>query len=364
MNYNSPNMLYCAFDYDPSEIMKESGTDPINDNLNRIENDAKKYNAYEPFLKDQHFMCNYSGHQIVGKIYDKAMVEKYPMPLTNGTWEDLSDKSTDGVFTAVASGAQFDGEKIGNIVYISVNSESSQPSYIKVKIVGKLAPPNAVPTFNQSGSIVTADSMFGNLNGLVFLKSEELYNKINSISKYAIVTSGNFITGVSSETNEIEQEKYIDFLKNQFLVKSYDEIKLESDEKVGRELRHKMPVPSFLLLIVSFSLLSISVLFVNKNINDHAIYFLCGCSRKRSSAIVACGIVLLGAIGGIINIIYILCYNTLSALSVLNIGDVLFDGISILFTALYLFVTVGISVALALIIFRKSTPIEIYRRVE
>lgn len=364
VEYNSPNTFYCALDYDPGEIMESDKADPIDEKLTYIENNAGKYSAYQPFLKEQNFVAVYDGTQISCEIYDKEMVQRYPLALSEGSWEELKIESDDSVFTAVSSGAQFDGVKLGSVVSVGINKGGKALSDIKVKIVGKLAAPYSVPHFSVSGSIVTADYMFGNLDGLIFLKSDELINKINAQSSYAITTSGNFITTILPDATEKEQEEYITFLKNNFSVKSYDEIKLKSDEKVDREVRQRIPIPVFLLTIVSFALLSMSVLFVNKNIRDHAVYYMCGCSRKRSCAIVSGGVMFLGAVGGIINILFVSFYSKLSAQGILNLNNVLFDSVSILYTGLILLITVGTSVALGLIVFRKNTPIEIYRRVE
>ena len=80
-------------------------------------------------------------------------------------------------------------------------------------------------------------------------------------------------------------------------------------------------MPMFFLFVSSIALISISVLFVYKEIiKKNSIYYICGCSSKKIFFYMACGIGLISIIAGIINIAVFANMNRLTGEGILNLG--------------------------------------------
>lgn len=116
---------------------------------------------------------------------------------------------------------------------------------------------------------------------------------------------------------------------------------------------------------MTVALISISVLFVNKKLREHSIYYLCGCNRRKSYFIISCAIGLMGLLGGLLNILFIVNYDFLTSNGIINMSDgLIYDGQTVLFTLLYALAVSAVSVIISILVFRKSSPIEIYRKYE
>ena len=110
------------------------------------------------------------------------------------------------------------------------------------------------------------------------------------------------------------------------------------------------------------SLVSVSVIMVQKMLPAHSIYRLCGCSRGSSLRILLSGVGLIGIMGGIITTCYVIMYPTL-----LKYGVVLPEASIIntdLIPAVMGIVTLAIFAPILVIWVqtRRWSPLEEYRR--
>ena len=79
----------------------------------------------------------------------------------------------------------------------------------------------------------------------------------------------------------------------------------------------------------------------------------------------ACGIGLISIIAGIINIAVFANMNRLTGEGILNLGySYYFDYFSISFIIIYISVVLLISIGIPYLVYRKLSPIELYRRVQ
>ena len=133
---------------------------------------------------------------------------------------------------------------------------------------------------------------------------------------------------------------------------------------ITEQVKRRGVLPLFLLFIATMSLISMSVLMIYKKLETHSIYYLCGCSRRRSFLQMFAGICGIALTSGIINIAIILLYPFLYTRGILNLGNVIIDEVSIVYILLYLLVACLLSALLPYLAFRKSSPIDFYRRKE
>ena len=154
------------------------------------------------------------------------------------------------------------------------------------------------------------------------------------------------------------------FLKAQGIVATYDEILENTAPVVEEKLRRTLPTPVFFLVIVTIASVSVAVLFVHKKLSEYAIYYLCGCSRRKTYVYMLFGIGLITVVGAGLNILLCVSYPMLASLGILNLGNILLDSWSVTSITLYAAFTILLSVSIPFITFRKNTPIEVYRRFE
>lgn len=358
--------FYCMPNLASGEMLNSDSLDPWGDYINNVENNAKKYKAYVPFTKVTYLTAYFNGAFTKNYIYTTDMFEKYQLKLKSGSWNNMKDENND-YFNVIASGAYFDYLKIGDIAEITLPNytDLSKKTIIKIKIVGKLAEPYVVPSFNASGTDVNANYLYQKLeNGLFFLETDNL-KKVMKDANCSPLTSENFIASYKSDSSDSERREYLGYFTNQFRVTHYDDIIKNTDEIVSLTFKRRLPAPLFMLSITTVALISISILFVNKKIREHSIYYLCGCNRRKSYFIISCAIGLMGLLGGLLNILFIVNYDFLTSNGIINMSDgLIYDGQTVLFTLLYALAVSAVSVIISIMVFRKNSPIEIYRKYE
>ena len=354
VNTETVNSLYCMpFMYDEDETSETV--------IDEIEKKAKKYEAYTPFKRTWNFNALINGVNVKNSLFTEEMIDSYKLPLSKGNWNDLMKESSD-CFNVIASGRQFNYLNVGDTLDMKLPDVIDKS--IKIKIVGILANPSIVPQFNTAGSEIDSMQLYEYVNGMVFYKSNRLNNTLNEIAGYDIIsTQNNFFTSFKPTATETEKDKYYSFLSEYSAVATYNEILDNTDDRINSDLRRTIPMPIFLLLIVTLSLISLSVLFVNKQLRMHSIYYLCGCSIQKLYFIISCAIGLMGSIGGLLNIIYVLNYYFLADCLISSLTDnLIYDENIVIFTVIYTIVISAISIVLSILVFRKSSPIEIYRK--
>lgn len=357
--------FYCMPNLVTAEMVNSSSMDPWGDYINNVENNARKYKAYVSFTKVKYFNSDFNGVRIKSYIYTTDMIEKYQFNLKNGSWNNMQEQSSD-YFNVIVSGIYFDYLNIGDIAEIELpNYFDSSTKKIKIKVAGKLAEPYTVPSFNTSGTDINTYDLYQKLeNGLIFVESSRLTKVFKSVNNCPL-TAENFIASYKSNSSEAERKEYLNYFTKQFRVTDYDNIIKNTDKVIALSFRRRLPTPLFMLSIMTVALISISVLFVNKKLREHSIYYLCGCNRRKSYFIISCAIGLMGLLGGLLNILFIVNYDFLTSNGIINMSDgLIYDGQTVLFTLLYALAVSAVSVIISILVFRKSSPIEIYRKYE
>ncbi|MBQ5564362.1 MAG: hypothetical protein IIT39_13385, partial [Clostridia bacterium] len=101
---------------------------------------------------------------------------------------------------------------------------------------------------------------------------------------------------------------------------------------------------------------------VRKNMNEHYIYYLCGCSRKKSFGIIISGILSIGLISALIASGYILYRQYVVANEIEIYSQAYFDSLSIIAVFGYVILITVIGSLIPFLLMMKNTPIEMYRK--
>lgn len=361
VNAETKDSLYCMPSFDGNEMITSNDLDPYGKEIDKIEEQAKKYKAYTPFKRSMLINTIYNGSQIENQIFSKEMANECNIKLSEGNWNSLTENEK--YISVIVSGKSFDNLNIGDIIDISlINVYSGNLTPIKVRVVGKIENPYMLPLFTNSGNIITSNNLYQKFEGMIFLQTQQ-FNDIIKKANSSISTQQSFMTALKSDANDIEKQEYIEFLKNHMSIATYDEILDKSIKNVDKELRTKIPIPMFLLSIVTLSLISVSVLFVNKKQREYSIYYLCGCSRVKTYFLLSCAITLMSFTGVLFNALLVVNADFLTSIGILtfNNNGVVYDEKSILFMLLCALSISTMSVALSILTFRKKSPIELYK---
>lgn len=361
INLANKELLYCMPQMNYGKMMELEG-DSQRVFIQQMEDEAAKYKAYQPFSTISHINLVYNGQFEKGYLYSEQLLATQRVNLAEGNWFAQYDANAD-YFDVILSGQRYADKQLGEVFEVSILTDSLQEYPIRVRAVGRLSPPNMLPSFSMSGSNITANNLYESFYGLVFMENDRLLKTLDQ-SKTHTSTYSSFMATMDPSATAAEKEAYLEFLKAQGIVATYDEILENTAPVVEEKLRRTLPTPIFFLVIVTIACVSVAVLFVHKKLGEYAIYYLCGCSRGKTYMYMLLGIGLISAVGAGLNMLLCISYPMLASLGILSLGNVLLDNWSLTFIALYAAFTILLSVSIPFITFRKNTPIEVYRRFE
>ncbi len=143
---------------------------------------------------------------------------------------------------------------------------------------------------------------------------------------------------------------------------NYDKILYNTEKEIKENIVKQMITPIFLLIVSTILLISIATLNTYKKLREHTIYYLCGCSRKNSFGYLFCEISIITLIATLINIVYVSYLIGLLKSGEMGYNQSVVDYNNILLSVVYCILTVAVTIILPFLIYRRNTPIEIYRR--
>lgn len=298
----------------------------------------------------------YKGNSLLMAIYDRELNEKFSLPLETGTWFRNTAKTKNA--EAIAGGYSFQNVQVGSAIHVEYKKRNGITKEIDLKIVGKLKDPSAFPNFSLSGTTIFADDIWKWQDVLILNQK----NLPDDVGKDAQVSGSNFFISIRSQANYDAALRSIE----QFgTVKPYRKILSDSSINAENKIRQNLPIPLFFLFISSMTQLSVSVLFVNKKIPEFGIYYLYGCTKFRYFCSLMICITALALVSVLINFVMVVEYPALLHYGILNLGHVVFDCRQIFsFVLPYEIISLLCSILFCFSIFRKKTPIELYRRLE
>lgn len=238
---------------------------------------------------------------------------------------------------------------------------------IKAIVVGKVAY-NKVPHFSGIGSSGTSDSLFRSVDeSRIILNNpgdlDEVINKLRSVGKNRNMIA--FIIKCREEVSENDINSVLNtyFIDNGLTHISIQKIIDNTDIMLEETMKEILPIPIFLLLIASISLLSVSAIMIRRSMNDYAKFYLLGCSKKRSILILTLIESIFLLIPFVTNIILALCFpDFLRKNTMWDLSDAIISFQSFLPLIIYT-VTIGMILALMpLIYYKKYSPLTFYRR--
>lgn len=340
------------------------GSDGIQAKVKESKTEILKFPAAENCLIPNFGILSYEGKPGNFLLYDKALNKAFPLPVAEGEWfskQSFNQTGSGGPYDVVVGGTLFSNAVVGSNLPITFYKDGKETVVI-VHVKGKLSYPAYIPEFGSSGNIISADGFLNNWDVVIFQKTTDIENMLNK--KSVLNNQINYFVQFSPSASKQEINRCLDYMQANGMFADYDDIMKNTEEHVADELRSQLPIPLFFLFVSTISLLCVSVLLVYKKLREYAVYYLCGCSRKRSFLTIALAIGLIGLLAGAINVAFVANYPLFASRGILNLGSVIIDRSSLWYLIGYVLAVAGLSILLPFYVFHRESPIELYRRKE
>lgn len=295
----------------------------------------------------------YKGRNCPIVFYDRALLEKFSVPLESGHWFDLESK---GPVQAVVGGNAFLNLPADSSFSIEYTNKNGNMEKQMIQIVGKLKMPACYPNFSLSGTDVQANDLWGKSDVIILNENTPIFTDAFKSS------AGNFFVSLQPNRNH---DVVLSEIQKIGTTVSYHDLLMASKTNTALKIKRNLPMPLFLLFIVTMAQLSISVLFVDKKLSEFGVYYLYGCTKREYFCYLGACIGTIGLLAVLIVAIILLAYPFLSYYGVFNFGNVILDFKQLIsFILPYELVSLLLSLAVSILSCRRSSPLQVYRRLE
>ncbi|OGO88067.1 MAG: hypothetical protein A2Y15_04010 [Clostridiales bacterium GWF2_36_10] len=312
----------------------------------KVEQSLKNYSAFESFLNTEHSLDEYSSFPVNKRYYSNELIIKMPLRLISGEW--FSDSS--GQFDAVIGGVIWGGVKVGDKITLE--------SGLTVNIIGIMDSSAVSPSMNSGGSTITVRDIFKLSENILILNKSKLpaeYMSKNSSSICSIIT-------YKDNATDSEKHKMMEYLSTEGITTEYNVILENTNKDIKQEISKMLPIPLFLMIISTISMICICTLSIKKSMSEHSVYFLNGCSKRRSVIIISSAIMTIFTIPCLINIILALFFPAFLRYNPARTMDIIVDFNCVIPLLIYTIAVLLITSLIPILFYRKYSPLDFYRR--
>lgn len=288
----------------------------------------------------------------------EGVYTKLPFFLPQGELFSETGLTDDGKLQCVL-GAPFLGDvKAGDSLTLQ---DGRSEDTLNIYVTGKLRYPYFQPDFGSAGS-VTADSFVTGIQIILAKDTPQTREILKTLSGMEFGSYFSYWVEFKDSTSSAEKADFISFLRQDHHVTTYEDILENTDKAVGEAASGALATPLYLVFITTMSFISIAILLLYKKSNQNAIWYLCGCSKRRSYvyASLAMGLICLAAC--LIPLLLILLYPVWGEYDLLPLGNIYLDSLNIWIILGYLAVVLGLSFLFPFLLQYKASPMDALRR--
>lgn len=333
---------------------------PTNEELIQEIQDAKKAPGVETVLYK--FSTNPFIIDGVGwgcSMMSEDLCEAFPPDIYRGTLFGSTGVSSEGALEMIDASGSFSDVPLGKPFEIPCSDTAT----ITAVLVGRIRYPYFTLDFGSAGDITAAD-FISEFPTFLVKDTPETRELLHSVSDAPFNPDPNYFVVFSQDASQEEINAYLNESKQEHYILSYQELMDSTNKQIQQNLRTFLPLPVFLLFLTMVSLFSISVIIIYRKASENAIWYLCGCSRARGMRTIFFCIGILGAIAAVINAVFIVIYPILGDNGILILNRFYVDGWNLLFILSYLLITLLIVFATSLLLQRRTSPLELLRRLD
>ncbi len=247
---------------------------------------------------------------------EKATYQLFDYSLSNGNW--FWDTTESSIYpNVVLCGTLFENVDVGNDIDITLNNK-----HYMVHVIGKVAAPYRVIRFDSSErhtyeSLETTGNTIFVLNDkktVNYFGEQILYYPDDAIVVYKSDATEKEIADCRAfyESYFTNENSYFDFDIEEFM-EEYGEVfaEVKTFEPTTDKVKKSFDIMTedffdnlfeslLLVLISTFMLVALSMLLVRTKQRDYSIYYLCGCSKRKTFLISLAGIASIAVVAGLI----------------------------------------------------------------
>ncbi len=282
-------------------------------------------------------------------LYDRAMRSAFRLDVDEGRWLSDSPSETEAVIGGIYVGDTKVGDKI------------TLDDGVTVTVVGIFGEAAIYPSFNSGGTSLSADSLFGVNDTVVFLTGETLPD--GAFVNENAYQSPNFYVAFDEDASEAERRELIACLEQVGTAAEHGEIIATSEAELAEWVATALPIPLFLIIISTINIVCISTVIVKKSMADISKYYLIGCSKRRGVALISVPLAAVFSFPCVFNLLSIFCFpNFLRAGEAASKIDYILNfGTAALVGAFFVLLMAIVSI-LPYAFYRRFSPISFYRR--
>ena len=330
--------------------------DNFDDEMKKVKQKIKDFKATESIIvTDSVSLVQESPDKFLyGVKYDKTMIENLKQPLKDGEWFHSETDPTKYEYPEVIiGGKEWIGVKAGDIIELTYKGKAFQ-----AKVIGTLGDTVFYPQFNSWGTYLGVNDLFRSSTYILLLN----VNSINIEFEEGIYTGHLSFIKFKDDASDTDKKELLDYLTANGSYYTYEQLMEHTDIQIEELMKEKFPFPVFLILIATISMICISAVAVQRSMHEQSIYYLIGCSKKRSIITMISTLLIFFGLPCLINIITSIFYpNFLRSDRIYNIHYII-DASCIAPVIIYFIFIATVLVLLPIIIYRKHSPLTFYRR--
>ena len=318
----------------------------------KLDLEAQNFPAVESVLCLRSTTGKLLGKYINVVICDDAYLSTF-RPVDVGRWLDEAGTSeTD----TVVCGYLFDDVSLGETITVDFGWEEPKP--VTFTVTGKKLEPAYLPSLGAASANVSAIDLLEQGHNMLLLRESSFTQELVEEGGY----HQNCLVKLHADAAPEQVAQVEEYLISKGSFITSEELLQNTDRAIAAEMRRNLPLPLFLLVVSFVSLLSVSMLLVQKTLPEHGVYRLCGCSRQESFSMLLLGISLMGLVGGALVMEYVALCPWLTARGWIIQENSILDARLLPWIASCTLIYWGMQGLVCWLQMRKSTPVEHYRR--
>lgn len=272
--------------------------------------------AIDSIVQNEACYALFDNNYINIQICDNKYIDLFT-PVDKGKWlSDIPTSNSHSLIPAVVAGYVFDSINLGEEFEIVVGIKDDNYITEKIVVIGKKDEPAYFPSLDAAGSEVSIPNIFTEGHNFIFLSKQSIngHYYLESTSRYV----GNYLIFFDPLSSETAIQETFSYLDQHGSYLTYDKLLSNTDSYINRRLRSMLPLPVFLCFTSSFSLVSITSMWITSFIKRIKIYYICGCNTRLIIILFICSCLIVGFFSLLMVSILILIYPHLFKINAIS----------------------------------------------